>query len=177
MTEQERQLYTEMLVIRFQQGQPEALPLLVELWQNSLVGFAFRYFDQEADAWDAVQETWIAVMAKLRTVREPSVFTPWLFRILTHKCIDRIRKRQTDQRLVEQATPQPVHEDRHEGNEKLQSGIDLLSAEHRVAVTLRFGQGLSVEQIAAMLNVRVGTVKSRLHRALAQLRDILGEKP
>jgi RNA polymerase sigma-70 factor (ECF subfamily) len=60
-------------------------------------------------------------------------------------------------------------------NDYLDKAIQKLSDEQKVLITLRFGQGLQVGQIAAMLNIAEGTVKSRLHRAIARLREILGD--
>ena len=177
MIEQKQQIYTELLVIRCQQGQKAAFELIVELWQKRLLVFALRYLDQETDAWDAVQETWVAVIKGLNKLQRPSLFVSWLFRILTYKCIDRIRKKQAEKQLLQntEVKPEPLpipHED-----ECLSQAIDELSDEHRAIVMLRFGQGLKIGEIAAILNTAEGTIKSRLHRALARLRKILGEKP
>ena len=175
MTDQKQQIYTELLVIRCQQGEKAAFELIVELWQKRLLMFALRYLDQEIDAWDAVQETWIAVIKGLNKLQRPSLFVSWLFRILTYKCIDRIRKKQAAERLLKNAHIEPESFETSSENESLSRAVDGLSDEHKVLIKLRFGQGLQIGEIAAMLNIAEGTVKSRLHRALAQLRKILGE--
>ena len=176
MNKQEKQIYTELLVIRCQQGEKEAFELIVKLWQKPLLVFAMRYLDQEIDAWDAVQETWVSVIKGLNELQNPSLFVSWLYRILTYKCIDRIRKKQAEERLLKNAPIEPESFKTSTESESLSQAIDELSDEHKVLVTLRFGQGLKIGEIAAMLNIAEGTVKSRLHRALARLRKILGEK-
>jgi RNA polymerase sigma factor (sigma-70 family) len=98
------QLYTEILVIRCQQGEKEAFGLLVELWQKPLLTFALRYLEQETEALDVVQETWISVIKRLKKLQNPSLFVSWLFRILTNKCIDRIRKKQAEKKLMKNAS-------------------------------------------------------------------------
>ena len=175
MNKQDKQIYTELLVIRCQQGEKEAFELIVKLWQKPLLVFAMRYLDQEIDAWDAVQETWFSVIKGLNKLQNPSLFVSWLFRILTNKCIDRIREKKSEVRRLEQASIEMGSPETSNENESLSQAIQKLSNEHKVLITLRFGQGLQVGQIAAILNIAEGTVKSRLHRALARLREILGD--
>jgi RNA polymerase sigma-70 factor (ECF subfamily) len=169
------QLYTEILVIRCQQGEKEAFGLLVELWQKPLLTFALRYLEQETEALDVVQETWISVIKRLKKLQNPSLFVSWLFRILTNKCIDRIRKKQAEKKLMKNASIKSETSKNSNENDYLDKAIQKLSDEQKVLITLRFGQGLQVGQIAAMLNIAEGTVKSRLHRAIARLREILGD--
>ena len=175
MNEQEQQVYTELLVIRCQQGEKQAFELIVQLWQKPLSTFALRYLDQQIDAWDAVQETWISVIKGLNKLQNPSLFVSWLFRILTNKCIDRLRKKQQEVHLLEQADIELESSEISNENESLSQAIQGLSDEHKTLIMLRFGQGLQIGQIAAMLNIAEGTAKSRLHRALARLREILGD--
>jgi RNA polymerase sigma-70 factor (ECF subfamily) len=169
-------VYTELLVIRCQQGEKEALELIVELWQKPLLVFALRYLDQEIDAWDAVQETWVSVIKGLNKLQNPSLFVSWLFHILTNKCIDRIRRKQQELRQLEHTSIKSESSEISNESESLSQAIQRLSDEHKTIIILRFGQGLQVGQIAAILNIAEGTVKSRLHRALARLREILGDK-
>ncbi len=168
-------VYTEILVIRSQQGEKEAFGLLVELWQKPLLTFALRYLEQESEALDVVQETWISVIKRLKKLQNPSLFVSWLFRILTNKCIDRIRKKQNEEKIINNANPKSETSKVSNENEYLEQAIQKLPDEHRTLIIMRFGQGLQVGQIAALLNIAEGTVKSRLHRALSRLREILGE--
>ncbi len=176
MNRQEQQAYTELLVIQCQQGKKEAFKLLVELWHQPLLVFAARYLGQDVDAHDAVQETWLAAIKGLNKLQNPSLFVSWLFRTLTNKCIDRIRKQQADQRLLRHADITSETSELSNENELLNQAIQELSDQHRTLIMLRFGQELRIGQIAAMLNIPEGTVKSRLHRALARLRELLGDK-
>ena len=175
MNQEEQCVYTELLVTRCQQGDKDAFESVVELWQKPMLGFALRYFDRDIDACDVVQETWVTVIRQLNTLRNPSLFISWLFRILANKCIDRIRAEQKRARCLEQADVKPESSALSSESDSLSRAIRGLSAEHKTIIMLRFGQGLQVGQIAAMLNMAEGTVKSRLHRALARLREILGD--
>ena len=175
MSQQEHQIYTELLVIRCQQGEKEAFELIVELWQKPLLVFALRYLDQDIDACDAVQETWVSVIKGLNKLQNPSLFVSWLFRILTYKCIDRVRKKQAEKRVLKNSAIKLEASEISNESESLSRAIQRLSDEQKTLIMLRFGQGLQIGQIAAMLNIAKGTVKSRLHRALARLREILGD--
>jgi RNA polymerase sigma-70 factor (ECF subfamily) len=95
---------------------------------------------------------------------------------MTNKCIDRIRKKQTEKKLLKNANINSESSEISNESEPLSQAIEKLSDEHKALIALRFGQGLQVVQIAAILNIAEGTVKSRLHRALARLREILGDK-
>jgi len=176
MNEQEQKIYTELLVVRCQQGEKEAFESIVELWQKPLLVFAWRYLDQETEAWDVVQETWVAAIKGLNKLENPGLFVSWLFRVLTNKCIDRIRKEQTEEHLLKNANVKPKSSEISNESEFLSKAVQGLPDEQKVLVMLRFGQGLQIGQIAAILNIAEGTAKSRLHRALARLREILGDK-
>ena len=122
-----------------------------------------------------VQETWVSVIKGLDKLQNPSRFVSWLFSILTNKCIDRVREKQAEDRLLKNANVKLGSPEISNDNESLSKAIQGLSDEHRTLIILRFGQGLQIGQIAAMLNIAEGTVKSRLHRAIARLREILGD--
>lgn len=175
MNEREQRIYTELLVIRCQQGEKEAFESVVELWQKPMLAFALRYLGRDIDACDVVQETWVSVIKRLNTLQNPSLFVSWLFRILTNKCIDRIRKKQGEESLLKNANIKLESSEISNENDSLSRAIQGLSDDHKMLIILRFAQGLQVGQIAAMLNIAEGTVKSRLHRALARLREILGD--
>jgi RNA polymerase sigma factor (sigma-70 family) len=176
MNQQEQQIYTELLVVRCQQGEQEAFRLLVELWQKPLVMFALRYLEGEIESWDAVQETWISVIKGLGKLQNPSRFASWLFSILTNKCIDLLRKKQAESRLLKKTNDKSNRPTISDENELLIKAIGQLPDEQKTLVILRFGQGLQVNQIAAILSVPEGTIKSKLHRTIIRLREILGDK-
>jgi RNA polymerase sigma-70 factor (ECF subfamily) len=176
MDKQKRQLYTECLVIRSQQGQKDAFELLVGMWQKPLWNFAYRYTGDESLAWDMVQETWTAVIKGLNKLESPSLFVSWMFRILTNKCIDHIRKKQTEQLSFKQIAVEQPELQEPDGLESLPAALEKLSDPQRLLLSLRFGQGLDSGQIAAILNTAEGTVRTRLHRTLNRLREIMGDQ-
>ena len=176
MNKQEKQIYTELLIIRCQQGKKEAFELIVEIWQKPLFVFAMRYLDQETEAWDAVQETWVSVIKGLNKLQSPSLFVSWLFRIMTNKCIDRVRKKQAEKNLLRNANIKLESSEISNESKSLSQAIQRLSDENKIYFDfLRKEQELQIGQIASILNIAEGTVKSRLHRSLARLREILGD--
>ncbi len=173
--DEKQQLYTEILVLRSQQGEKEAFGLLVELWQKPLLAFALRYLEQETEALDVVQETWISVIKNLNKLQHSNLFVSWLFRVLTNKCIDRIRKKQNENKFMKNVNLETETLKNSKESDDLEQAILKLPDEQQKLIIMRFGQGLQVGQIAAMLNIAEGTVKSKLHRTIARLREILGE--
>jgi RNA polymerase sigma factor (sigma-70 family) len=102
------------------------------------------------------------------------MFVSWLFRILTNKCLDRLRKKKNDVPSLAEIDLPSEPSDISNESESLRKAIERLSNEHKTLVILRFEQQFSISQIAAILNVPEGTVRSRLHRTLVRLREILG---
>jgi RNA polymerase sigma-70 factor (ECF subfamily) len=145
--DEKQQIYTEILVLRSQQGEKEAFGLLVELWQKPLISFALRYLEQESEALDVVQETWISVIKKLNKLQNPSLFVSWLFRVLTNKCIDRIRKKQNEENLMKNTNLDSETPEISTENDFLEQTIQELSDEQKTLIILRFGQGLQVSRI------------------------------
>ena len=170
------QIYDELLVIKCQQGEKAAFDELVGRWQKRFWYYAMRLTNSEAAAWDIVQETWYAVIKGIRKLEDPAVFPRWAFRILNNKCSDCLRKRQLQSRLHDKLAEQTENESqkRQTSNDKLDSlykAIEKLSPDRRALLMLRYNEGFDVGQIAQITETPVGTVKSRIHRALEQLRQ------
>ncbi|HZT67323.1 MAG TPA: sigma-70 family RNA polymerase sigma factor [Acidimicrobiales bacterium] len=143
---------------------------------------AYRLTGDREDAEDLVQETLLRVRRGLRTYR-PGSMEGWLTRIATNAFLDRARRRRRrpetplDDRAVDVLPQTPPAEDVHIGESigaDIQAALTALPDEFRVAVVLCDVVGLSYEEIAAALDIPVGTVRSRIHRGRAQLRRSLG---
>jgi len=172
------QIHDELLVIRCQQGDKEAFDELVGRWQKRLWNYAFKVTGSESAAWDIVQETWYSIVKGIRKLSDVSVFPRWAFRIANNKCIDRLRKRQLQSRLngqlVEHAQRQPDENRGSDGKtESLMAAVEKLSPDRRALLTLRYHEGFDIGQIAEILDVPEGTVKSRLHRTVNELRQLV----
>jgi RNA polymerase sigma-70 factor (ECF subfamily) len=171
----------EYLVLLSQSGSVEALDGLARRWTPRLLRYAARLLagsDNSADAArDVVQETWVGAISGLRRLRDPVQFPAWIYGIATRRCADVFRAQARRRRLD---TGQVVGEVGHAGETPLEQQIDLVHAIrdlppiHRAAIHLFYLEDLSVEEIAAVLEIPAGTVKSRLHHARGVLRRQLG---
>jgi len=156
-------------------GDHVALSHLLEGQQRSLYATALVLLGSTWDAQDAVQETLMEACSKIRTLREPSKVHAWLARILINECRDALRRRSRlvptpDLGLDEVAAEAAPSEDR-----ALRDALENLDDDKRVVVALRFFLDLDYEGMSMAVGVPVGTVKSRLHRAVQELRAQLGE--
>ncbi len=122
------------------------------------------------EAQDALADAALRAWQHLHSLRDPARFDGWFTRILTNVCRDRLRERRTTSDLFPDA---PVDRDVFADSVEraaLLEAFATLTPEHRAAVALHYLEGLTVDQIAARLGVRAGTVKSRLHYGLEELR-------
>lgn len=159
-------------------GEALARSYLAPLWR-----FANRYLHNPEDAADAVQETWLRAFRALPTFRRGAPFAPWLWRIAANVCTDIYRRRRRTVPLDE--VPEPaagdaVEEptvarlDQEEIGGRLARAIERLPDQYRRVIELHYAAGLPVEEIARVLGVPSGTVKTHLHRARERLRRMLG---
>lgn len=156
---------------------------VVREYSPQVYRLAYRLTGQEADAQDLTQEVFIRVFRSLDSYR-PGTFSGWLHRITTNLFLDQVRrtKRQRTWALgqYESDTPRAAHRDEPErGFEMANLDLDIQAAlaalppEYRVAVVLRDIEDLSYEEIADVLGISLGTVRSRIHRGRARLREAL----
>jgi RNA polymerase sigma-70 factor (ECF subfamily) len=146
---------------------------------------AYRLSGNRADAEDLTQETFIRVFRSLSTFK-PGTFEGWLHRITTNLFLDMVRRRQRirfdalpedagDRLASGQPGPEQTYEQMHLDPE-IQRALDELPADFRVAVVLCDLEQLSYEEIAATLGIKVGTVRSRIHRGRVLLRQALAHR-
>lgn len=175
MTHQKAQLVHELLVLRAQGGDRKAFEALVDLWQKPFYSYALKFTGSDSAAWDIQQETWLAIIRKLGTLSHPARFKSWAFAILCRKCTDYIRKNSAEKNL-KQDYSQHLNDSgsqTRQNDSMLEDEILKLDPEQRTLVLLRFNQQMSVPEIARTLQIPEGTVKSRLHRILSQLKTKL----
>jgi RNA polymerase sigma-70 factor, ECF subfamily len=162
-----------MLVRSAQRGSREAFAVLVGRHERSLYATALSLSHSSWDASDAVQDAFVEAFVRLRKLRDPEKFGPWVSAIVVNKCRDvwrRQRPSPTDTMLLE-GEAYEFH-----GPE---TSLDVLQAlreldeEFRTVVALRYFRDLKVDQIAEIVGCPPGTVKSRLHRAMTLLRGRL----
>ncbi len=176
-----RTIYYELLVLRCRQRRPEALEELVRTWERPLFYYIRRLVGTEEGAGQILQETWLKVFQGLATLRSPEKLPAWLYRIARNSAISHLRARYMERDLfgAEEPGPGSNHDDASltfDNVERVHYGLGRISLVHREILTLFFLQDLSLEEIASVLEIPVGTVKSRLHHAKRALRAVLAEE-
>ena len=172
-------------ILRCQDGDREAFRHLVDQYKDVLFGTAVLMTGNRAVAEEQVQEALLSAWRGIRGFRLGSPVKPWLVRILVNAVLSQQRRRVLPTVHLDDGPDTPdfgMHDpaatlDALEDRLVLRRAIASLSPDHRQVVALRYFAGLSVPEVARSLGIREGTVKSRLHRALAVLREQLGDSP
>jgi len=177
MPSDEQILQSELLVVRWQRGDRSALASIVHMWERPLFYYLRRLAPSEADTWDLLQETWLKVFRSIGTLREPRTLPAFLYTTARNTAISRLRNREFEVRgasLADETLESPTDENAVFDNaEQVHHALDQLPLPQREALTLYFLQDLSLEEIAALLALPLGTVKSRLHYGKSAIRKIL----
>ena len=179
----------ELLIRRAQRGDADAFEQLLLEHQKNVYNLCYRMAGNPEDAMDLSQETFLRAWRCLDQYQFASAFSTWLYRLCSNICIDFLRRRRRQQTVPltfedadgeEQtyAVPdaQPLPEEQVElklTRETLAAAMAQLLPEHRAVLQLRVVNEMSYEQIADVLDIQIGTVKSRLSRARNQLKKIL----
>lgn len=182
----------EHLLERLRAGERDVFGTLVRRYERELFGYLRRYLGDDDLADDVFQNTFVAVYTKLGQYEPGRPVRPWLYAIATNQAIDALRRRnrRADQRADaattadEDGQPRPLFEllpapgdgppdsaDRAEQRELVRAAVDRLPDLLRQVITLAYFQGLKYRDVADALDIPVGTVKSRLHAALARLTE------
>jgi RNA polymerase sigma-70 factor (ECF subfamily) len=175
------QALDDYLVLLAQGGSREAFARLAARWTPKLLAFATRSLGTTEAAKDAVQDTWESAWRNVRRLDDPARFRAWLYAIAARKCADALRTKYRGQRLADAVTDDlasavaPDAETDASQHLDLADALQALPAEQRIAVSLYFGEDMSIAEIAHITGVPPGTVKSRLFAARKTLRASLGE--
>jgi len=167
-------------------GRTTAFGELVQRYQDRLYNTIFRIVGNGDDALDIVQEAFLNAYQSLDSFKGDALFFTWLYRIAMNTAISQRRKRRFlvpidsagEGRGLDPSDPseenQPGHAlEQAEEEQKLYRALSRLSVEHRTVLVLKELEGQKYEAMAETLGVPVGTIRSRLHRARLELRDLL----
>ncbi len=178
------------LIAAAQKGDQVAFEELVNVYQSILFNAAYRILSDTEAAADATQEALLSVYRALKTFRGGS-FKAWMLRIVTNACYDQLRRKQRrptcsleallvgpgiHRAFIEKTEDPESYVLRQDLGQTLQRGLSMLSLDQRTAVVLSDIHGLSYPEIAEIAGVPVGTIKSRISRGRARLRDYLLEQ-
>ena len=175
------------LVRSAQRGDEDAFEELVRSYEKRVYHLALRMCGSADDAYEIAQEAFLGAWKGMRFFRGDSSFSTWIYRLTSNAAIDFLRRQRRqsggesvslddEETFLEVADPGPTphrQAERTELREALARGLMTLSPEHRQVLLLRELQGLSYEEIAACLELDLGTVKSRLARGRERLRKYL----
>jgi RNA polymerase sigma-70 factor (ECF subfamily) len=167
-------------------GRTEAFGVLIQRYQDRLYPTMLRLTGDAEDALDLLQDAFLRAFEKLDRFHGDSSFYTWVYRIGVNLALSGRRRRRiiVRSRGGTQHDPAEVPDDleqsdptlpieRREREDRVQKALDSLAPDHRAVVVMKEFDGLRYEEIAAILNVPVGTVRSRLHRARLELREKL----
>lgn len=188
----------EDVLVRFCQGETEAFGILVHRYKHELYGYLRRYLNDAALAEDVFQNTFLQLYVKSGQYEAGRPVRPWLYTIATHQAIDALRRNNRHQALsleqhrapdgsgelqgllesLEGRGPGPLEAASGvERRERVRAAVDALPDFLRQVVILAYYQGLKYREVADILEIPVGTVKSRLHAALARLQEAWADSP
>ncbi len=148
--------------------------------ERRVYNLAYRMLGNAEEARDAAQETFLSCFRNLERFRGESAFSTWLHRIAVNVCYDALRKRAgspVEAIRFPEPLPAPDHSDQSAMSIDVQRALLAVSPEFRAVLILHEIQDVSVDEIAAALNLPVGTVKSRLHRGRVALGRALSGEP
>lgn len=176
-------------VVRCKNNDPEAFSYFVQKYQNSVFHTILRMIGNYQEATDLTQEVFIKAFRAIHNFREESSFRTWIYRIAVNLCISQRRKYAVNQVAQAYSLDAPITTKngdmeiepadttsdpsklliKKESLQQIESAIDSLASDFKTVVILREIEGLSYEEIAEILEIPKGTVRSRLHRARAEL--------
>ncbi len=170
-----------VLVAEFQSGDKKALAILVKRWHKLFCEKAY-WIVKDADlSKDIAQEVWQVIINKIHTLNDVNVFSSWALRIVYTKSFDALRK-QSKERLndneyeMEQLQTNTIAEDNSSLKDALLKAIQNLPEQQQVVLKLFYTEDYSLKEISDLLNISIGTTKSRLFHAREKLKLILKNK-
>jgi RNA polymerase sigma-70 factor (ECF subfamily) len=188
----------EDLLIRFSRGQKEAFGVLVRRYERELFGYLRRYLGDASLAEDVFQNTFLQLFKSTSQYEPGRPVRPWLYTIATNQAIDALRRNSRHQavsldqgredlgegdvhsllEMLESRGPSPGEAaEIQERRERIRASVDQLPDFLRQVLVLAYYQGLKYREIADILDIPVGTVKSRLHAALVKLHEAWTSSP
>jgi RNA polymerase sigma-70 factor (ECF subfamily) len=187
----------QLLVDRCRRGDRESFAQLMRLHEKQIYNFTYRMLGSEGEAEDLTQDIFIAAFQGIRSFRGEAKFSTWLYRIALNQARNRIKylsrrnffarqRRRTDYRAnIVSESPEGLADSAPTPEQwtmtkdlvvQVQECLNQIPPQARQILVLRDIQGFSYDEMSEMLSLKPGTVKSRLHRARAAMRECLSEK-
>jgi RNA polymerase sigma-70 factor (ECF subfamily) len=173
------EIYDELLVMRCRRREVAAWDELVRRWNDRLLYYLRRLIDHEQDSLNALQEVWLSAFRGIGTLRQGDRFAPWLYAIARRSAMNHFRssyarrEEAAGEAIAEEADDEFDERQGFENAELVHFGLGQLGLAEREVLTLYFLEDLTTSEIAGLLEIPVGTVKSRLFKARCDLRRVL----
>ena len=173
----------EKLILRFQEGDINAYNELVKRYKDRLLNFVFRYFNNVEQAEDVVQDTLIKLYTNASYYKNVAKFSTWIFTIAKNNALTELRKNKRkktdslwtdDGKFIDISSKEESLESKVQNEiaiDQLNKFLDEIPENFRIAVVLRDFQELSYEEISKILEIPIGTIKSRINRGRIQLAE------
>ncbi len=181
-----------ILVARAKEGDQKAYAELMQRYKDSIYFMALKMVNNKDDAMDLMIETFSKAFENIEKYKPDFAFSTWLFRMSTNSCIDFIRKKKLNTISIDSMIdgegddrPLQIKSERlnpeeasikKQQSEQLKNIVEKLPARYQVLITLRYFDELSYEEIAAQLDLPLGTVKAQLFRARDLLANVMNRK-
>lgn len=175
--ESKDQIQFEWLALRCQTGDPEAVTDLIAVMERPLIYYATSLIGNQDAALDVLQDVWLKVLRGIRRLKDPGSLRPWLYAITHGVAVDRIRRDYRRDKAEQAQLDDAFNIDEPSFGEEdataIHDALSRLGVKHREVLVLHFLQDLSILEIASVVGCSEGTVKSRIHYAKRQLKQIL----
>jgi len=183
----EKAVTDEQLIARFQQGDLQAFDVLVRRYKDQLLNFVYRFVGNRSDAEDIVQETFLRVYKNKHYYKEIAKFSTWVYTIASNLAKTELRRRKRHKifsvsNFVNEERDYDIPDKDHSPERKvdgtlkediIQKAIEKLPPKFKEVIILRDVQGFAYEEISQILNIPLGTVKSRVNRGRLKLQEDL----
>ena len=173
----------QQLIERARRGDMAAYEALVQQYETLAFRAAYLITRDDGEAADAAQEAFVRAYRALGSFRSGAPFRPWLLRIVTNLALNRLQANRRRLNMTERYTRQVLVETGHvsidglvlqrDQRQRLLQAVGQLNPDQQALISLRYFLELPEAEVAATLKIPIGTVKSRLHRTLAKLREII----
>ncbi|MFY0593137.1 RNA polymerase sigma factor [Roseivirga sp.] len=171
-------IFDELLVIRSQEGDKEAIGLLWKRWSPRILKWSASFLKDQEEAYEIAQESWISIFKSIHKLKDPALFRFWAYRIVQRRSADFIKKQQQLRFATQDAQKDKEHlvtqtEEEVSKTDLMLRSIKELPLLHQEMLRLFYLEKHSIKMISSLLNLAEGTIKSRLFYARKELKNKL----
>jgi RNA polymerase sigma-70 factor (ECF subfamily) len=164
------------IIRRCQRGDRDAFATLYRRYERQMFAVAFRMLHGREEAEDALHDAFLGLYRRIGQFRFESAFSTWFYRIVVNTCLDRLKRRRRTAAVVLDEAREPAGDDATELRVHLERAIAELPPRMKVCFVLFAQEGFKQREIAAMLDMKLGTVKVHVFEARARLREALAAR-